>query len=423
MYSRMIIRLSLVRKNYKGAMVTKFSAWLNHRVPINAFFRHHLVAYIAPRNLNFWYFFGVFSLVVLVNQILTGIWLLMVYTPTAAQAFDSIEHLMRNVPYGWLLRYLHAVGASAFFIVVYLHIYRGIRYGSYKAPRELLWLSGCLLFLMLLAESFTGYVLPWGQMSYWATKVIMSLFGALPWIGKQVMIWLQGDYAVSGITLHRFFAFHVVVFPLFLLLFVGIHIICLHAVGSNNPDGIDINKHKDAQGKPLDGIPFHPYFTVKDTMGVAAFLILFLAVVFYLPTFFGQFLEADNFIPANPLLTPLHIRPVWYMAPFYAILRAIPDKSLGALAMLASLALLFFLPWLDRSKVRSFRYRGWMSQWALTLFVVSFLGLGYLGIESVTPLRTVWARIFSVIYFSFFLFMPWYTSKERTKPVPDRLTG
>jgi ubiquinol-cytochrome c reductase cytochrome b subunit len=399
------------------------SAWINARLPVNAFFRHHLVQYMAPRNLNFWYFFGVFSLVVLFNQLLTGIWMLMYYTPTASQAFDSVEHLMRHVPYGWLLRYLHAVGASAFFVVVYLHMYRGIRYGSYKAPRELLWLSGCVLFMMLMAEAFTGYVLPWGQMSYWATKVITSLFGTLPLIGKQVMIWIQGDYSISGITLHRFFAFHVVAFPLFIMGFVGLHIVLLHVVGSNNPDGIEIREHKDAQGKPLDGVPFHPYFTVKDMMGVTAFLIIFLGVVFYVPTFFGQFLEADNFVPANPLVTPLHIRPVWYMSPFYAILRAIPDKALGAVGMVGAIAMLFFLPWLDRSKVRSMRYRGQASQWALTLFVISFIGLGYLGIETVTPLRTILARIFAIIYFAFFLLMPWYTSKEKTKPVPERLTG
>jgi ubiquinol-cytochrome c reductase cytochrome b subunit len=400
----------------------KLSQWLNQRMPIKHFIVDHLCHYYAPRNLNFWYFFGVFSLVVFVNQVLTGIWMMMVYTPTAELAFDSVEHMMRNVHYGWLFRYLHSTGASAFFIVVYLHMYRAIMYGSYQRPRELLWLIGCLIFLVLMAEGFTGYVLPWGQMSYWATKVILSLFSVIPWIGKSLMIWIQGDYNVSTVTLHRFFSFHVMVFPLILVCIVFLHIVSLHCVGSNNPDGIEIKNKVDKKGIPLDGIPFHPYYTVKDMMGVVGFLLVFFVVVFYLPTFFGQFLEAENFIPANPLVTPLHIRPVWYMSPFYAILRAIPNKTFGAAAMVAAILILCFLPWLDRSPVRSHRYKGIYSKCALILFVISFIGLGVLGAATVTPGRVLLSRTFSVLYFAFFLAMPWYTRMEKTLPLPKRVT-
>ena len=396
-------------------------AWIERRLPIGAFLRKHLHDYIAPKNLNFWYYFGVFSLVVLLNQIVTGIWLTMYYTPTADSAFSSVEHIMRHVHYGWLLRYLHSTGASAFFAVVYLHMYRGIMYGSYKFPRELLWLTGCLLFLLLMAEAFTGYVLPWGQMSYWASKVIVSLFGALP-KGQHIMHFVQGDYGISEVTLHRFFSFHVIAFPLLIIGMVVLHITALHAVGSNNPDGIDIYEQLDEHGKPLDGVAFHPYYTVKDFYGILVFLLLFLAVVFYLPTFFGLFLEPENFIPANPLLTPEHIKPVWYFSPFYAVLRAVPDKSLGAIAMFAAVFILFLLPWLDNSPVRSIRYKGKLSKLALVLFVISFSGLGLLGTLPATPGHTFFARIFTIVYFACFLLMPYFTKYEVCLTPPKRVT-
>lgn len=396
-------------------------AWIERRLPIGAFLKQHLQEYFVPKNLNFWYLFGVFSLVVLINQIFTGIWLTMYYTPTAGAAFASVEHIMRHVHYGWLLRYLHSTGASAFFAVVYLHMYRGIMYGSYKFPRELLWLTGCILFLLLMAEAFTGYVLPWGQMSYWASKVIVSLFGALP-KGQHLVHLVQGDYSISEVTLHRFFSFHVIAFPLILIGMVVFHIIALHAVGSNNPDGVEINEQLDEQGRPLDGIAFHPYYTVKDLFGVLIFLILFLTVVFYAPTFFGLFLEPENFLPANALVTPPHIKPVWYFSPFYAILRAVPSKGLGALAMFAAVFALFLLPWLDRSPVRSIRYKGICSKVAIVLFVISFSALGLLGTLPATVLYVELARIFSGIYFACFLLMPWYTKFEACQQPPQRLT-
>lgn len=395
-------------------------AWIDQRLPVTAFFNKHLKEYIAPKNLNFWYYFGVFSLVVLVNQIITGIWLTMYYTPTGEHAFASVEHIMRHVNYGWLLRYLHSTGASAFFAVIYLHMYRGIMYGSYKFPRELLWLTGCLLFLLLMAEGFTGYVLPWGQMSYWASKVIVSLFGALP-KGQHIVHFIQGDYSISEVTLHRFFSFHVIAFPLLIISMVVMHIVTLHAVGSNNPDGIDIYEQLDENGKPIDGIPFHPYYTVKDLFGVLMFLALFLAVVFYAPTFFGLFLEPENFMSANPLVTPPHIKPVWYFSPFYAILRAVPDKSLGAIMMFAAVFALFLLPWLDRSPVRSIRYKGICSKVALVLFVISFSGLGLLGTLPASDTYVLCARILTAVYFACFLLMPWYTKYESCLPVPARV--
>lgn len=395
-------------------------AWIDQRLPVTAFFNKHLKEYIAPKNLNFWYYFGVFSLVVLVNQIITGIWLTMYYTPTGEHAFASVEHIMRHVNYGWLLRYLHSTGASAFFAVIYLHMYRGIMYGSYKFPRELLWLTGCLLFLLLMAEGFTGYVLPWGQMSYWASKVIVSLFGALP-KGQHIVHFIQGDYSISEVTLHRFFSFHVIAFPLLIISMVVMHIVTLHAVGSNNPDGIDIYEQLDENGKPIDGIPFHPYYTVKDLFGVLMFLALFLAVVFYAPTFFGLFLEPENFMSANPLVTPPHIKPVWYFSPFYAILRAVPDKSLGAIMMFAAVFALFLLPWLDRSPVRSIRYKGLCSKVALVLFVISFSGLGLLGTLPASDTYVLCARILTAVYFACFILMPWYTKYESCLPVPARV--
>ena len=320
------------------------------------------------------------------------------------------------------LRYLHSTGASAFFVVVYLHMFRALLYGSYKQPRELLWLIGMVIFVLLMAEAFMGYLLPWGQMSYWGAQVITSLFGAIPKIGPHLLEWLRGDYNVSGATLNRFFALHVVALPLMFVILVVVHIIALHEVGSNNPDGIEIKKNKGADGKPLDGIPFHPYYTVKDFVGVGVFLFLFCSVVFFAPEMGGYFLEHANFLPANPMVTPEHIAPVWYMTPFYAILRAVPDKLLGVIAMIAAIAILFFLPWLDRSPVKSMRYRGGWSRWALIIFTISFLILGYLGLVSVTPMRKLAAQIFSIIYFGFFLLMPIYTKLDKPRPVPERLT-
>lgn len=402
-------------------MPSNVMSWIESRLPVGAFLRSHLHDYIAPKNLNFWYFFGVFSLVVLVNQIITGIWLTMYYTPTGADAFASVEHIMRHVHYGWLLRYMHSTGASAFFAVIYLHMYRGIMYGSYKFPREILWISGCLLFLLLMAEAFTGYVLPWGQMSYWASKVIVSLFGSLP-KGQHVMHFIQGDYSISEVTLHRFFSFHVIAFPLLIIGMVVMHIIALHSVGSNNPDGIDIYQQLGSDGKPLDGVSFHPYYTVKDLYGVLVFLILFFSVVFYAPTFFGYFLEPENFIPANPLVTPPHIKPVWYFSPFYAILRAVPSKSMGAVIMFLAVFMLFLMPWFDKSPVRSIRYKGQLSKFFLVLFVISFSALGLLGTLPATGTYVFLARLFTFLYFVCFLIMPWYTKYETCKDLPTRVT-
>ena len=359
--------------------MTRLVHWVDERYPVSQFLKEHMSGYYAPKNFNFWYYFGALSLVVLVNQILTGIWLAMSYDPTAEGAFASVEYIMRDVNMGWLIRYMHAVGASFFFLVIYMHMFRGLLYGSYRKPRELVWLVGMMIFMCLLAEAFFGYLLPWGNMSFWGAQVITSLFGAVPFIGDFLVEFIRGDYNISGVTLNRFYALHVVLVPIILLGLVFFHILALHNVGSNNPDGIEIKKHKDANGVPLDGIPFHPYYTVKDTFGLAIFLILFATVIFYIPDFFGLFLEPVNFEPADPLKTPEHIAPVWYMTPYYAILRAIPNKLLGVIAMGASIFMFFLLPWLDRSKVKSIRYKGWMYKTALGLFVVSFVGLGYLG--------------------------------------------
>jgi ubiquinol-cytochrome c reductase cytochrome b subunit len=396
--------------------------WIYQRFPVREFSQKHLTGYYAPKNFNFWYYFGSFSLLVLLNQIVTGIWLAMEYTPTADSAFASVQHIMRDVRYGWLLRFMHTTGASAFFVVIYLHMYRGLIYGSYQKPRELLWLIGMLIYIVLLAEAFTGYVLPWGQMSFWGAGVITSFASAVPFIGKYLVVWLRGDFNVSGVTLHRFFSLHVTAIPLILLLLVFFHLVALHHVGSNNPDGIDIKEKKDMHHKPLDGIPFHPYYTVKDLMGSVVFLIVFSSVLFFAPKMGGFFLEPDNFIPANPLQTPEHIAPVWYMTPFYAILRAIPNKFLGLLAMAVAIALMFVLPWLDRSKVRSIRYKGNWSKFAIVIFIISFVGLGYMGVEPVSPVRSFLARLYSVGYFAFFLLMPFYTAHEKTKPLPERVT-
>lgn len=396
--------------------------WIDERYPFTPFWKKHLSEYYAPKNFNFWYFFGSFALFVLLNQIVTGIWLTMEYVPTADGAFASVQHIMRDVRYGWLLRFMHTTGASAFFIVIYLHMYRGLIYGSYQKPRELLWLFGMLIYLCLLAEAFTGYVLPWGQMSYWGAGVITSFATAIPIVGKYIVIWLRGDYNVSGVTLHRFFSFHVIAFPLVIVGLVFFHLVSLHHVGSNNPDGVEIKKHKDAAGVPLDGVPFYPYYVVKDLMGLMVFLLIFSFVLFYAPSVDGLFLEPDNFLVANPLQTPEHIAPVWYMTPFYAILRAVPDKFFGLLAMAAAIALMFVLPWLDRSRVRSIRYKGVWSKIAVVVFVVSFIGLGYIGLVPVSPVLAVLAQVFSVGYFAFFLLMPVYTSLEKTNPVPERVT-
>lgn len=395
--------------------------WIDTRFPLTTIWNNHLAKYYAPKNFNFWYYFGSLALVVLVIQLLSGIWLAMYYTPTAEGAFASVEYIMRDVHYGWLLRYLHTTGASAFFIVLYLHMFRGLVYGSYKKPRELVWLLGMGLYFLLMAEAFMGYLLPWGQMSYWGAQVITSLFGAIPGIGPHIVTWLRGDYAVSGVTLNRFYALHIIALPLLLFFLVWMHLVALHQVGSNNPDGIEIKKLTNEQGKPIDGIPFHPYYTVKDLWGVAVFLIIFASVLFFVPDGFGYFLEPANFIPANPLQTPTHIAPVWYLTPFYAMLRAVPNKLLGVIIMAAAIAILFVLPWLDRSPVRSIRYRGIYSKWALSLFVISFIGLGYLGSVVVTTLSQVLAQLFTMIYFLFFILMPFYTKLEKVKMVPSRV--
>lgn len=397
--------------------------WIDKRYPWTDFWKKHLSQYYAPKNFNFWYYFGAFSLLAFVMQILTGIWLVMEYIPTADGSFASVQHIMREVRYGWLLRFMHTTGASAFFVVVYLHMYRGLIYGSYQKPRELLWLVGMMIYFILLVEAFTGYVLPWGQMSFWGASVITSFASAIPYIGETILVWLRGDFNVTGVTLHRFFSLHVIAIPFLIAVFIFVHLVALHHVGSNNPDGIDIKDKKDESGKPLDGIPFHPYYTVKDIAGIVVFLFVFSLVVFFTPKMGGMFLEPDNFVPANPMVTPPEISPVWYMTPFYAMLRAIPNKLLGLMTMAAGIAIMFVLPWLDRSPVRSIRYKGMLSKIAIVVFVISFMGLGYLGHESVSTLRTFMARIFTLAYFGFFLLMPFYTSKEKTKQLPERVTG
>lgn len=404
------------------AHLTECGNWVLNRFPLASLWKDHMTHYYAPKNFNFWYFFGSLALLVLVNQFVTGILLTMNYKPDAKLAFDSVEYIMRDVHWGWLVRYMHSTGASAFFIVVYLHMFRGIMYGSFKQPRELIWIFGMLLFVALMAEAFMGYLLPWGQMSYWGAQVIISLFSAIPVIGDELSLWIRGDYVVSDATLNRFFAFHVIAVPLVLVMLVFMHIVALHEVGSNNPDGIDIKKVKGADGHPLDGVPFHPYYTVKDLFGVGVFLIFFATVIFYMPEMGGYFLEHANFIPADSMKTPEHIAPVWYFTPFYAILRAIPDKFAGVIGMGAAVGILFLLPWLDRNPVRSIRYRGGIYKKALLLFVISFLVLGYLGTQPATPEATLVARIFTAIYFGFFLLMPIYTRWEKTKPVPLRVT-
>ncbi len=396
-------------------------AWVDERFPLSSFWNEHLAKYYAPKNFNFLYFFGSLALLMLVNQIVTGIFLTMHFKPDANLAFDSVEYIMRDVSWGWLIRYMHSTGASAFFIVIYLHMFRALFYGSFKKPRELVWLFGMVIFLMLMAEAFFGYLLPWGQMSYWGAQVIISLFGAIPVIGDDLALWVRGDYVVADATLNRFFAFHVVAIPLALLALVVFHIAALHTVGSNNPDGVEIKKYKDENGIPVDGIPFHPYYTVKDLFAAAVFLTIFALIIFYMPELGGYFLEHPNFEPADPMKTPEHIAPVWYFTPFYSVLRAIPDKLGGVLAMGGSIVVLFALPWLDRCEVKSIRYRGDVYKWALVLFVICFIGLGILGTKPVSPVSTLLARIFSVGYFAFFLALPVYSRLEKTRPVPERL--
>jgi len=404
-------------------MMSKFMDWIDARFPATKMWEEHLSKYYAPKNFNFLYFFGSLALLVLVNQILTGLWLTMSFEPSAAGAFASVEYIMRDVEYGWIIRYLHSTGASAFFIVVYLHMFRGLLYGSYQKPRELVWIFGMLIYLALMAEAFMGYLLPWGQMSYWGAQVIISLFGAIPVIGEDLTQWIRGDYLISGITLNRFFALHVIALPIVLLGLVVMHILALHEVGSNNPQGVDIKKVKDENGKPLDGIPFHPYYSVKDIVGVVVFLFVFCGIVFFFPEMGGYFLEKPNFEVANAFKTPDHIAPVWYFTPFYAILRAVPDKLLGVIAMGGAIAMLFILPWLDRSPVKSMRYKGLLSKIALIAFCISFVILGVLGVLAPTPERTLVSRICTVIYFAYFILMPIYTSLEKTKPVPERVAG
>jgi len=405
--------------------------WVDLRLPIMAAWKKHMSEYYAPKNFNIWYFFGVLSLVVLVIQLLTGIWLTMNYTPTAEGAFASVEYIMRDVDYGWMLRYLHSTGSSAFFFVVYVHMFRGLMYGSYQKPRELIWVIGMFIYLVLMIEGFFGYILPWGQMSYWGANVIVSLFGAIPVIGEDLLVWIRGDYLISGVTLNRFFALHVVALPIVLLGLVVLHLLALHEVGSNNPDGTDIKKRKGIDGIPLDGVPFHPYYTIyHDLPGIVLFLIVLCAVVFFAPEMGGYFLEVANFQEADSLKTPEHVPPVWYYTPFYSMLRAvtwpffgIDAKFWGMLVMFSAIAFLFVLPWLDKSLVRSMRYKGWYSRIALLMFVASFIILGVLGTQAVSPAKTVLAQIMTVVYFLYFILMPLYTRVEKVAEPPQRVTG
>lgn len=413
--------------------------WIDERIPFTNTMKLHVTQYPAPKNFNFWYFMGSLATLMLVNQIVTGIWLTMSYVPTAEGAFASVEYIMRDVEYGWLLRYMHSTGASAFFVVVYLHMLRGMMYGSYQKPRELLWIFGMLIFLVLMAEAFMGYMLPWGQMSFWGAQVIISLFGAIPIVGDELTTWIRGDYVISGATLNRFFALHVIALPLVLVILVFLHLIALHEVGSNNPDGVEVKRKKGSIPKEeqskfefhkhyadkydiVDSIPFHPYYTVKDLVGVSVFLILFALVIFYAPTMGGYFLEGPNFEAADPMRTPEHIAPVWYFTPFYAILRAVPIKLLGVILMFGSIALLFLLPWIDRGNTRSMRYRSGWHTLNIVQFIISFVVLGYLGVKPATDLYTLMAQIFTFLYFAFFVFLWFYSKNEKTKPLPERLT-
>ncbi len=404
-------------------------SWIDERYPLTKVWNEHLAQYYAPKNFNFWYFFGSLAMLVLVNQILTGVWLAMSYKPDAGLAFGSVEYIMRDVNWGWLIRYMHSTGASAFFIVIYLHMFRGLIYGSYRQPRELLWIIGVIIYVLMMATAFMGYLLPWGQMSFWGAQVIVNLFTAVPVVGEELGVWIRGDYVISDVTLNRFFALHFLL-PFLLAAVVFIHIVALHKVGSNNPDGIEIKKgpkgNKWSDTAPADGIPFHPYYSVKDIVGVVGFLFLFALVLFYAPEMGGFFLEYPNFEPANPMKTPEHIAPVWYFTPFYAILRAVPSVAgsafPGVVAMGASIVLFFFLPWLDRSPVKSIRYKGIIFKAWIAIFVVVFVVLGYLGVQPSTPGKTLLAQICTALYFAFFLLMPIYSKMDKTKPVPERVT-
>ena len=421
----MVQNESKLKKNFTSLM-----GWVDERFPATETFEYHMSRYPAPKNFNFFYYFGVLATVVFVMQILTGIWLTMNYVSSGEGAFASVEFIMRDVEWGWLMRYMHSTGASFFFIVVYLHMYRALMYGSYRGPRELLWLIGMVIFVVLMAEGFAGYLLPWGNMSYWGAQVILSLAGAIPIIGEDILIWVRGDYLISGATLSRMFAIHVILIPLVLAALVFVHIVALHHVGSNNPDGIEIKKNKDKEGIPLDSIPFHPYYTVHDIHAIVVFLFIFCAVVFFAPEMGGFFLEKPNFVEANPLVTPEHIAPVWYYTPYYSMLRAVTYPFLGIDAKLWGLIVMFAailipaaLPWLDKSPVKSMRYKGTISRVMLGLLVVSFFVLGYLGVKSPTYERTLMAQIGTLVYFSYFVLMPWYTRVEKTKPEPDRVTS
>ncbi len=399
-----------------------FMNWLDDRLPVTSFWNAVMTGYQAPKNFNFWYYMGSLALLVLVIQIFSGILLTMHYKPSAAEAFASVEYIMRDVDWGWLIRYMHTTGASFFFILVYLHMFRSLLYGSHKAPRELLWVFGMFIYVALMAEAFLGYILPWGQMSYWGAQVIINLFGAIPKIGEPLTQWIRGDYFISDATLNRFFALHVIAVPLALMGLVLLHLVALRENGSNNPDGIEIKKNKGADGTPLDGIPFHPYYTVKDIFGVGMFLILFSFILFFWPEAGGMFLEHDNFVPADSLVTPVHIKPVWYFTPFYAILKAVPDKLMGVIVMGASVAVLFFLPWLDRSPVKSIRYRGLWYKVLLGLFTIAFVRLGLLGMAEGTPAQTWEMRIWTLVYFMFFVLLFFLSPRGKTKPEPDRVT-
>ncbi len=428
--------------NHASMFTNPVLKWVDERFPMTGMIKEHLTEYYAPKNFNFWYYFGSLALLVLVLQIVTGIFLTMNYKPDAAYAFGSVEYIMRDVDYGWLIRYMHSTGASAFFIVVYLHMCRGLMYGSYRKPRELLWIFGMLIYLCLMAEAFFGYLLPWGQMSFWGAQVIVNIFSAIPFVGPDLAVWIRGDYSIGDATLNRFFAFHVIALPLVLIGLVAAHILALHEVGSNNPDGIEIKKNKDPKtGIPLDGIAFHPYYTVKDIVGVVVFLMIFTIIVFFLPDMGGYFLEANNFIPADPLKTPEHIAPVWYFTPYYSILRAIPplfgSQFPGVIGMGMATMIFFALPWLDRGAVKSIRYRGTLYKSFFAMFIVCFIVLGYLGVKPTsvwgqlgdwatfvdTKERATWvARFLTIGYFAFFFLMPWYTKADKTKPEPARVT-
>jgi ubiquinol-cytochrome c reductase cytochrome b subunit len=408
-------------------MMKKLINWIDERYPLTSTWEMHLSKYYAPKNFNFWYYFGSLALLVLVIQIVTGIFLAMHFKPDASDAFASVEYIMRDVPWGWLIRYMHSTGASMFFIAVYLHMFRGLMYGSYKKPRELLWVIGMLIYVALMAEAFMGYLLPWGQMSYWGGQVIVSLFNTIPIVGDSLATWIKGDFIISDATLNRFFAFHIIAIPLILVILVFVHIVALHKVGSNNPDGINIKEHKNKDGVPLDGIPFHPFYTLKDIVGIGVFMMLFFAIVFYAPEMKGYFIEHANFIPANPMATPEHIAPLWYFTPFYAILRAFPGDTfvgplLGVMAMGAAIMILFVLPWIDRGKVLSIRYRSTAYKILIVIFILSFFVLGYLGMKPATPIMTLIAQIASACYFGFFILLFFVSKNEKTKEVPKRVT-